>query len=277
MTGAVAEIFAMTAHAYGWPLIRGGSQRLAEQMAGIIIDGGGSIETDRMVTSLTDLPQTPIVLLDVMPHAAERISADRMDGAARKRLRHWRSGPGVFKVDWALDGPIPWSDPSSGRAGTVHVGGTYEEIASAELAVHEGDHPSRPFVFVGQQSLFDPSRAPIGKQTAWGYCHVPAGSDQDMTTAIEAQIERFAPGFRELILARHTMDTVAFERHNPNLVGGDIAGGTFSGLRMIRFERSRPYRIGEGLYLCSSATPPGGGVHGMCGYHAARAAISDAN
>ncbi|MEA2001338.1 MAG: NAD(P)/FAD-dependent oxidoreductase [Actinomycetota bacterium] len=275
MTGAIAEIFAMTAHAYGWPLVRGGSQRLAEQLVGIVVDGGGSIETGRMVTSLSEIPQAPIVLLDVMPDAAERIVGDRLDRTARKRLRRWRSGPGVFKVDWALDGPIPWSDGASARAGTVHVGGTYEEVASAEMAVHAGDHPDHPFVFVAQQSLFDPSRAPHGKQTAWGYCHVPARSDRDMTTAIEAQIERFAPGFRDLILARHTMDTAAYERHNPNLVGGDIAGGAFSARRLLQFGNSRPYRIGDGLYLCSSATPPGGGVHGMCGYHAARAAISD--
>lgn len=275
MTGAVAEIFAMTAHAYGWPLVRGGSQRLAEQMAGMVVDAGGSIETGRTVTSLSELPLAPIVLLDVMPDAAERIVGDRMDRSARKRLRRWRSGPGVFKVDWALDGPIPWSDDASARAGTVHVGGTYEEVASAELAVFAGDHPARPFVFVAQQSLFDPSRAPHSRQTAWGYCHVPAGSDRDMTAVIEAQIERFAPGFRDLILARHTMDTAAYERHNSNLVGGDIAGGAFSSRRLLQFGRSRPYRIGDGLYLCSSATPPGGGVHGMCGYHAARAAIAE--
>ena len=275
MTGAVAEIFAMTAHSFGWPLVRGGSQRIAEQLASMVIDGGGSIETGRMVSSLDDLPVAPIVLLDVMPDAAQRIVGGGMDRTARKRLRRWRSGPGVFKIDWALDGPIPWTDGASGRAGTVHVGGTYEEVASAEMAVHRGDHPSRPFVFVAQQSLFDPSRAPDGKQTAWGYCHVPSGSDRDMTGAIERQIERFAPGFKDRILARHVMGPGAYELHNPNYVGGDIAGGAFSSRRLLQFDAANPYRIGEGLYLCSSATPPGGGVHGMCGYHAARAALAD--
>ena len=182
----------------------------------------------------------------------------------------------MFKVDWALDGPIPWRDDASGRAGTVHLGGTFEEVSSAEQSVHRGEHAERPFVIVTQQSLFDPSRAPSGKHTGWGYCHVPSGSDRDMTAAIEAQVERFAPGFRDLILARHAMGPAAYEMHNPNYVGGDIAGGAFSARRVLQFGTSRPYRIGDGLYLCSAATPPGGGVHGMAGYHAARAAIEDA-
>jgi phytoene dehydrogenase-like protein len=276
MTGAVAQVFAMTAHTGGWPLVRGGSQRLAEHLAADVVDGGGSIEVGRMITSLDELPVTPIVLLDVMPDSAQRIAGDRVSPSARRRLNRWRSGPGAFKVDWALDGPIPWKDDASGRAGTVHVGGTYEEIAAAERTVHSGEHPERPFVFLAQQSLFDPSRVPNGGQTAWGYCHVPAGSNRDMTKAIEAQIERFAPGFRNRIIARHTMGPAAYENHNPNYVGGDIAGGAFSVRRMVQFKALNPYRLGDGLYLCSSATPPGGGVHGMCGYHAARAAIEDA-
>lgn len=276
MTGSVAQVFAMAAHAYGWPLIRGGSQRIAEELAAIVSNGGGVIETGRRIESLSELPSAPIVLLDVMPDAAERIAGNRIGRAAHMRLSNWRSGPGVFKVDWALDGPIPWTDEKSPRAGTVHVGGTFEEVASAERAVHNGDHPARPFVFVAQQSLFDPSRAPEGKHTAWAYCHVPSGSALDMTSAIESQIERFAPGFRDRIIGRHTMDTAAYQRHNPNYVGGDIAGGAFTARKILQFGRSRPYRIGEGLYLCSSATPPGGGVHGMCGYHAAHAAIVDA-
>ena len=179
----------------------------------------------------------------------------------------------MFKIDWALDAPIPWADSASGRAGTVHVGGTYEEVAAAESSIHAGGHPERPFVIVAQQSLFDPSRAPAGKQVAWAYCHVPIGSVRDMTGSIEAQIERFAPGFRDVILARHAMGPTALEEHNPNYVGGDIGGGAFGAARFLRVGRSRNYRIGEGLYLCSSAVPPGGGVHGMAGYHAARAAI----
>jgi phytoene dehydrogenase-like protein len=276
MTGSVAQVFAMTAHVFGWPLVRGGSQRLAEEMAKVITDAGGVVDTGRLVRSLDELPTTPIVLLDVMPPAARRIAGDRLDRGSRVRLERWKSGPGVFKVDWALNAPIPWADAESRRAGTVHVGGTFEEIANAEHMVHSGDHPERPFVFVAQQSLFDPTRAPENMHTAWGYCHVPSGSAHDMTANIEAQIERFAPGFRDCIVAKHTMDSSAYERHNPNYVGGDIAGGAFSPRKLLQFGASRPYRIGDGVYLCSSATPPGGGVHGMCGYHAARAAIADA-
>ena len=277
MTGAVAQIFAVTAHSYGWPLVRGGSQQLADQLAAAVVDGGGTIEVGRMIESLDELPAVPIIQLDVMPDAARRIVGDRLSSAAQKRLDRWRGGPGVFKVDLALDGPIPWADDASGRAGTVHVGGSYEEVAAAEQTVHSGGHPKKPFVIVAQQSLFDQSRAPEGKQAVWAYCHVPAGSDRDMTAAIEMQIERFAPGFRDRILARHSMDPAAYERHNPNYVDGDIAGGAFSARRMFQFKQAQPYRLGNGLYLCSAATPPGGGVHGMSGYHAARAAIADTN
>lgn len=273
LTGAVGILFAVTAHAYGWPLVKGGSQRLTEQLAAEIVALGGAIEVGRMINTLDELPSSRIVMLDVMPGAAARIAQGLLQPSARRKLAKSVTGPGVFKVDWALDGPIPWTDDASHSAGTVHVGGTYDEIAAAEGAVHSGDHPDRPFVIVAQQSLFDPSRAPDGKQIAWGYCHVPAGSDRDMTGAIEAQIERFAPGFRGRILARHTMGPADYEAYNPNYVGGDIAGGAFSVGRMLQFGARRPYRLGKGLYLCSSATPPGGGVHGMCGYHAARAAL----
>jgi phytoene dehydrogenase-like protein len=274
LTGAVAQMFAVSAHAWGWPLVRGGSQRLAEAMAGIVVDGGGVIETGRWVHALGDLPRARVVLLDVMPPAAMHILGHRMDRSAARRMRQWSNGPGVFKVDWALDGPIPWADGASRSSGTVHVGGTYEEIASAEAAVHAGDHPERPFVIVTQQSLFDRTRAPDGKHTGWGYCHVPAGSTLDMTERIETQIERFAPGFRDLILERHTMGPAGYEEHNPNYVGGDIAGGAFTIRGPLRFGSSQ-YRLGDGVYLCSSATSPGAGVHGMCGYHAARCAIAD--
>ena len=275
LTGALATLFSVLAHAHGWPLVRGGSQRIAEEMAALVEAGGGSVQTGRAITSESDLPTAGPVLLDVMPGAAVRLAGRRLDAATRRRLSGWKHGPGVFKVDWALDGPIPWADDASRRAGTVHVGGTFEEIAAAEHAVHVGDHPERPFVIVAQQSLFDPLRAPEDGQTAWAYCHVPARSDRDMTTLIEAQIERFAPGFRERILARHVMSPSDYQAHNPNYVGGDIAGGAYSVRRLLRFGTSRPYRIGEGVYLCSSATPPGAGVHGMCGYYAARAAIAD--
>ena len=211
-----------------------------------------------------------------MPVAAMDIAGRRVDGGAVRRLANWRPGPGAFKVDWALDGPVPWADETSGRAGTVHVGGTFEEIAAAEAEVADGRHPDRPFVLVAQQSLFDPSRAPDGHHTLWGYCHVPARSTVDMTDAIERQIERFAPGFTDRILARHVFTTEAYERYNANYVAGDIAGGAFSWRNALRFGRQRHYRIGDGVYLCSAATPPGAGVHGMNGYHAARAALASA-
>ena len=204
------------------------------------------------------------------------LAGHRLPGRYRRALGRYRYGPGVFKVDWALAGPIPWRAAGCRRAGTVHVGGTLEEVAAAERAAWRGEHPERPFVLLAQPSLFDPTRAPAGKHTAWGYCHVPHGSTIDMTERIEAQIERFAPGFRDLILARHTMNTAAMERYNPNYVGGDITGGVADWRQLF----TRPV-IGlnvyatpaTGLFLCSSSTPPGGGVHGMCGYFAARAAL----
>lgn len=275
LTGALSTLFAVLAHARGWPLVRGGSQRIAEEMADLVAAGGGSVQTGRMITSDTDLPATETILLDVMPGAALQLLGRRIDPPTRRRLARWNHGPGVFKVDWALDGPIPWADDASKRTATVHVGGTYHEVAAAERAVHTGHHPERPFIILAQQSLFDPTRAPGDGQTAWAYCHVPVGSNRDMTAAVEAQIERFAPGFRDRILARHAMDPASYQAHNPNYVGGDIAGGAFSVRRLLRLGTSRPYRIGEGAYLCSSATPPGPGVHGMCGYYAARAAIAD--
>ncbi|MEX1126749.1 MAG: NAD(P)/FAD-dependent oxidoreductase [Acidimicrobiia bacterium] len=273
LTGGVALLFATTGHAYGWPLVKGGSRKVAEALARVVVDGGGTIETGRLVASLDDLPRVGTVILDVMPRAAIHIAGDRISPMQRRRLSGQQPGPAVFKVDWALSGPIPWSDERSPHAGTVHVGGTWEEVAEAEDAVHSGRHPERPFVLVAQQSLFDESRAPEGKQTAWGYCHVPTGSDVDMTQAIEGQIERFAPGFRDLILGRHTMNASAFEAHNPNYIGGDIAGGGFGMRKVFQLGATRPYHLGDGLYLCSSATPPGAGVHGMCGYYAARAAL----
>ncbi|MGH8872039.1 MAG: phytoene desaturase family protein [Acidimicrobiia bacterium] len=273
LTGGVALLFAVTAHAYGWPMVRGGSQRVAEALAKVILDRGGTIETARLIGSLDELPPASAVLLDVMPRAALRIGGARVSPRDRRRLSGWKVGPAVFKVDWALDGPIPWADEWSRRAGTVHVGGAWEEVAQAEDQVHAGSHPGRPFVLVAQQSRFDATRAPEGKQTAWGYCHVPSGSSVDMTAAIEAQVERFAPGFRDLIIGRHTMNAGQFEAHNPNNIRGDIAGGGFGLKKVFQLGATAPYMIGDGLYLCSSATPPGAGVHGMCGYYAARAAL----
>ena len=273
LTGGVALLFAVTAHAYGWPMVKGGSRGIAEALAAVIVAGGGAIETGRLVTSIDELPSAEVVLLDVMPESAVEIGGDRVMSRYRRRSSGRKRGPAVFKIDWALDGPIPWTDELSPLAGTVHLGGTYEEVMAAEDEVHAGRHPSRPFVLLAQQSKFDPTRAPEGKHTAWAYSHVPSGSDRDMTEPIEAQVERFAPGFRDLILDRHTMNAAALEAHNPNYVGGDIAGGGFGIKKVFQFGSIGPYKIGDGIYLCSSSTPPGAGVHGMCGYYAAKAAI----
>lgn len=272
-TSAVAVMLGAIGHAYGWPLAKGGSRAIADALAGQIESMGSKIETGRYVTSLGETPGS-LALLDVMPPEALRLAGDRLFTLSRGRMRRWAPGPGVFKVDWALDGPIPWADPLSDKAGTVHVGGSFEEVEQAEKAVFAGEHPEHPFVLVAQQSLFDETRAPQGKHTAWGYCHVPNGSQVDMTRAIENQIERFAPGFRDLVLERTTRNAVEHEAYNPNLVGGDIGGGGFGLRKILQIGNERPYRIGDGVYLCSSATPPGAGVHGMCGYYAARAALS---
>ncbi len=274
LTAGAALLFSLAAHAYGWPMVKGGSQRIAEALAGVVLDGGGSIETGHRVTTLDGFADGTVFLLDVMPEAALTIAGGRAWPRLRRRAEKHRVGPAVFKLDWALGGPIPWADELSPLAGTVHVGGRFEEVMAAEEAVHRGSHPERPFVLLAQHTPFDPSRAPDGMHTAWGYCHVPAGSDRDMTEAMEAQVERFAPGFRDLILARHALDGAGMEQHNPNNIGGDIAGGAFSLRRVVRMGASRSYRVGDRVFLCSSATPPGAGVHGMCGYHAARAALA---
>ena len=274
LTGGVALLFAATAHAYGWPMVKGGSQGIAAALARVIVGGGGSIETGHLVETLDEFGDGSVFLLDVMPDAAVRMAGERVGSGALRRLTGGEPGQGVFKVDWALDGPIPWSDEISPQAGTVHVGGTFEEVMASEDEVHSGRHPERPFVLLAQHTPFDPTRAPEGKHTAWAYCHVPRGSDRDMTVVIESQVERFAPGFRDLILARHTMNASGLESHNPNYVGGDIAGGRFGLKKLVQPGSRRPYKMGEGVYLCSSATPPGAGVHGMCGYYAAEAALA---
>ena len=271
-TSGVGLMLGTIGHAMGWPMARGGSQRIAEALAALLTDLGGSIETGRMVHTVDELPGE-LLLLDVMPPAAYRMARSRISPTSLWGRGRWKPGPGVFKVDWALDGPIPWSDPLSPRAGTVHVGGTWEEVKAAEDEVFDGAHPQRPFVLLAQQTPFDATRAPEGKHTAWGYCHVPNGSTLDMTGPIEAQIERFAPGFRDLVLERHTRNSLEFEAYNPNYVGGDIGGGGFGLKKVLQLGSKRPYSLGGGVFLCSSATPPGAGAHGMCGYYAARAAI----
>jgi phytoene dehydrogenase-like protein len=269
-------MLATVGHAYGWPLVRGGSQRLADSLIACLSELGGEVELGRRVESLDELPPTGAVLLDLAPRGIAQVAGSRLPARYLRKLGRYRYGPGVFKVDWALDGPVPWAAPECGRAATVHLGAKLDEIMASEEAVARGEVPDRPFVLLAQQTLFDPSRAPEGKHTLWGYCHVPNGSGVDMTETIERQIERFAPGFRELVLARSVLGPAELERYNPNYVGGDINGGLQDLRQLVARPAFRlvPYRTpARGVYICSSSTPPGGGVHGMCGYLAARAAL----
>lgn len=275
-TAAFGLMLGTLAHAVGWPIAKGGSQMIAKALASYLCSLGGQIQTGQMVTSLDGLPPARAILLDLTPRGILKVVGDRFPAGYRRQLERYQYGPGVCKVDWALDGPIPWRDMGAARAGTVHVGGTFEEVARAEAAVWQGHHPAQPFVLVAQQSLFDSSRAPAGKHTVWAYSHVPNGSTVDLSPAIEAQIERFAPGFGDLILAKRVQTATEMARYNPNYVGGDINGGV-QNLRQLFTRpglRLNPYTTPlKGLYICSSATPPGGGVHGMCGYYAAEAVL----
>jgi len=262
-------------HAVGWPFPRGGSQRLADALSRRLRELGGEIRTSSPAESL---PRADLVMCDVVPRELLRLAGDRLPERYARRLRSYRHGPGAFKVDWALDGPIPWRSEECRGAGTVHLGGSLDEISASEWGAWSGRPAERPFVLLAQTSLFDATRAPAGKHTAWAYCHVPSGSSVDMTERIEAQVERFAPGFGEVVLARDTMGPADLEAHNRNLVGGDLNAGTMD-LGQLFFRPVRrlvPYRTPlDGVYLCSAATPPGGGVHGMCGYSAARVALKD--
>ncbi|HEX5436031.1 MAG TPA: NAD(P)/FAD-dependent oxidoreductase [Gemmatimonadaceae bacterium] len=277
-TAAFGLVLAIAGHAVGWPIPRGGSQRIADALAATLRSLGGMIVTDAPVRSLTELHTADATLLDVTPRQLRRIAGDRLPNAYRRALERFRYGPGVFKVDWALSQPVPWRNPECARAGTVHLGGTLDDVMAAEDAAWTGAIPERPFVLVAQPSLFDATRAPAGRHTLWGYCHVPNGATVDMTSRIEAQIERFAPGFRDVILERHVMAPADMQARNRNLVGGDIGGGAntlgqiFFGPSVRRVPYATPI---DGLYLCSSSTPPRGGVHGMCGYHAARAVLHE--
>ncbi len=276
LTAAFALLLGIAAHAVGWPVVRGGSQRLAEALASYLRMLGGEVLAGREVRSLDELPAAPLRLLDVTPKQLLALAGGRLPAWYARGLAKYRYGPGVCKVDYALDGPVPWRAAACRRAGTVHLGGTFAEIAAAEAAVWRGEHPQAPFVIVAQQSLCDPSRAPAGRHTLWAYSHVPSGSARDVGDRIEAQIERFAPGFRRRILARHILTAAALEQYNPNYVGGDINGGVLDARQLIArpVRQAVPYAIPlPGLYLCSCATPPGGGVHGMCGHLAARAAL----
>jgi phytoene dehydrogenase-like protein len=275
-TASFGLVLALLGHAAGWPLSRGGSQRVADALAAHLRSLGGEIEVGRPVASLAELPRTRTTMLDVTPRQLLALGGDRLHGRYRRALERYRYGPGVLKLDYALSGSVPWRAPECGRAATVHLGGTLAEIEAAEAEVARGGHPERPFVLAAQQSLFDPSRAPAGGHTLWAYTHVPNGSAVDVADRVEAQLERFAPGFRDLVLARSVLAPAALEQRNPNYVGGDINGGSAE-LRQLfarPVARPVPYRTPlDGVYLCSSSTPPGGGVHGMCGYHAARAAL----
>ena len=275
LSASFGMILLTSAHAVGWPVAEGGSRRIADALASLLTSLGGRIETGRRVTSLAELPAHRCVLFDIAPRQVAAIAGDRLPGRFRMRLERFRHGPAAFKIDYALDGPVPWTNEACRRAGTVHVGGSADEVALAEAEVAGGRHPDRPFVLVAQQSIVDPSRAPTGKHTLWAYCHVPNGSSIDMTAAIERQIERFAPGFGDLVLSRHTAGPAWLEAHNNAYVGGDIAGGAHTGLQMVfRPLIGRAYRTpNPSLLLCGASTPPGGGVHGMCGRNAARTAL----
>ncbi|MCK6625666.1 MAG: NAD(P)/FAD-dependent oxidoreductase [Anaerolineae bacterium] len=275
-TASFGLVLGILGHALGWPLPKGGSQRLANALAAYFQSLGGEIMTNSPVESLDALPPARAILFDLTPRQFLRLARDRLPAGYRRQLERYRYGPGVFKVDFALDGPIPWRAGECLRAGTVHVGGSLPEVAASERAMWHGPPAEKPFVLVVQQSLFDSTRAPAGKHTVWAYCHVPHGSPSDMTARIESQIERFAPGFRERILARHVLSPASLEQYNPNYIGGDINGGVqdFGQLFTRPVARWIPYSTPvKGFYLCSSSTPPGGGVHGMCGYHAAQAAL----
>ncbi|MFO1539487.1 MAG: phytoene desaturase family protein [Chloroflexota bacterium] len=276
LTAAFGLVLAILAHATGWPFARGGSGAIVAALAAEATALGVEIVTGTRVRSLAEMPPARAVVLDLVPRDVVALAGDRLTPRARARLLRWRHGPGAYKLDWALDGPIPWRDPALLRAGTVHLGGTAGEVAAAEAAVAAGRIPERPFVLLAQPTLADPTRAPAGRHIGWAYCHVPHGSTTDMTGAIESQVERFAPGFRDRILARHAADPAALERRHARYVGGDINGG-IADIRQLVFRplpRRDPYRLpGDGLWICSAATPPGGGGHGMGGRNAARSVL----
>jgi phytoene dehydrogenase-like protein len=275
-TGAFGLIFLLTGHMEKWPAVVGGSEQLARALASYFVSLGGTIQTGQPITSLAELPKSRVVLFDLSPKAISEIAGDALPSGYRRRLGRYVYGPGLFKIDYALSQPIPWRDPDCARASTVHLGGRFEEIAAAEAAVWRGEVPARPYVLLCQQSHFDDTRAPAGKHTGYAYCHVPPGCTVDATAVMEAQIERFAPGFKDTILARHVTTPRDFEARNPSYVGGAVTGGAASlGQLFTRpVARLDPYATpNPRLFMCSHATPPGGGVHGMCGFHAAESAL----
>jgi len=277
-TSAIALVLMAAGHDTGWPLPRRGSVAIADALASYFLSLGGKIQTGTTIRSFSQLPSSRCVLLDLTPRQLLQLGGHHWSSLYQWQLERYRYGMGVFKIDWALAEPIPFTAAGCRQAGTVHIGNTLEEIVASEASTAKGVQSERPFVLLTQPSVFDSSRAPAGRHTAWAYCHVPNGSKEDMTAAIERQVERFAPGFRERILARHVFDTAQLEEYNPNYVGGDINGGVIDIRQLFTRPALRwsPYRTSEkGIYICSSSTPPGGGVHGMCGYHAAKRALKD--
>lgn len=277
-TSAIALVLAALGHRNGWPIAAGGSRAITDALASYLVELKGRIEVGRPVRRLADIPSARATLFDVVPRRVVEISGTAFPRRYLEKLRHFRYGAGVFKIDWALSSPVPWRWPECHSAGTLHLGGSFEEVLESEVLVARGEHPERPVVLLSQPGRFDPRRAPDNCSTLWGYCHVPHGSTVDMTDRIEAQIERFAPGFRQCVLARHTMNTAQLEQYDPNIVGGDIGQGanTLKQLLLRPAARLDPYSTPvRGLYLCSASTPPGGGVHGLCGYYAAASALKE--
>src|SRR5712671_3917020 len=274
LSAAFGVILGAAAHSIGWPIPRGGAQSLTNALCAHLTSLGGTVKTSTRIEDLAPLEKYDAILCDVTPHQLLRIARNRFPARFARHLAKYRYGPGVFKVDYALHSPVPWKAADCARAATVHLGGSFQEIATSEYAMSHGRHSERPFVLLAQPSLFDPTRAPAGKHIAWAYCHVPNGSSVDMLEALESQIERFAPGFRDCILARHVFSPAALEEMDANLIGGDISGGAMD-LRQFFFRPTwRRYATqARDIYLCSSSTPPGAGVHGMCGYHAANKAL----
>jgi phytoene dehydrogenase-like protein len=277
-TGAFGMLLSMSAHAVGWPLARGGSRAISDALAAYLQHLGGDIVCGWEVKTLAELPPARAYLFDTAPKGLLQIAGDRLPPLYRAQLQHFRYNQGVFKVDWALSEPIPWTAGACHRAATLHLGGTMEEIVASESDVWKGKLPTNPYLLLAQPTLIDPSRAPAGKHIAWAYCHAPANSTADLTAVIERQVERFAPGFRDTILARATRNSVEMERYNPNYVGGDINAGVQDILQQYTRPSLSltPYRTpAQGIYICSSSTPPGGGVHGLCGYFAAQTVLKD--
>jgi phytoene dehydrogenase-like protein len=273
-TASFGMVLGILAHAFGWPIPRGGSQSIVNAMAAYLESMGGKIQTGLRVDKLEQLPSARTYIFDLTPRQLLRIAGDRLAPSYRSKLEGYRYGPGIFKIDWALSEAIPWSIPECKRAGTIHIGASLEEITLSERQSNGGKISEKPFVLFAQQSVFDSTRAPAGQHTGWAYCHVPHGSTVDMTERMEAQVERFAPGFRDIILARTTINSVQYEQYNANVVGGDINGGIQDLRQLFNRPTWRTYSTTDpSIFMCSSSTPPGGGVHGMCGYYAARTVL----